>query len=64
MNVIKFQLKKLNILYLKKHSILMVLEKKLLKNFGKLKLIKLPQDIFNLDYKKIENLRWMGKFIS
>jgi DNA ligase (NAD+) len=35
--------------------------KKIVENFWKLNLIKLPQDIFNLDYKKIENLEGWGR---
>ena len=35
--------------------------KKIVENFWNLKLIKLPQDIFNLDYKKIEKLEGWGK---
>jgi DNA ligase (NAD+) len=35
--------------------------KKIVENFWKLKLIKLPQDIFKLDYKKIESLEGWGK---
>ena len=35
--------------------------KKIVENFWKLKLIKYPQDIFNLDYSKIENLDGWGK---
>ena len=35
--------------------------KKIVENFWKLKLIKLPQDIFNLNYDKIENLEGWGK---
>ena len=35
--------------------------KKIVENFWKLKLIKLPQDIFNLDLKKIENLDGWGE---
>ncbi|MDB3890271.1 NAD-dependent DNA ligase LigA, partial [Candidatus Pelagibacter sp.] len=35
--------------------------KKIVENFWKLNLIKLPQDIFNLDFKKIENLEGWGK---
>ncbi|MDC0438920.1 NAD-dependent DNA ligase LigA [Candidatus Pelagibacter sp.] len=35
--------------------------KKLVENFWKLNLIKFPQDIFNLDFKKIENLEGWGK---
>ena len=35
--------------------------KKIVENFWNLKLIKLPQDIFNLDYDKIENLEGWGK---
>ncbi len=35
--------------------------KKIVENFWKLKLIRLPQDIFNLDFKKIENLDGWGK---
>ena len=35
--------------------------KKIVENFWKLKLIKLPQDIFKLDFKKIENLDGWGK---
>ena len=34
--------------------------KKIVENFWKIKLIKLPQDIFKLDYKKIENLEGWG----
>jgi DNA ligase (NAD+) len=35
--------------------------KKIVENFWKLNLIKLPHDIFNLDFKKIENLEGWGK---
>ena len=35
--------------------------KKIVKNFYNLKLIRLPQDIFNLDYDKIERLEGWGK---
>ncbi len=35
--------------------------KKIVENFWDLRLIKLPQDIFNLDYDKIENLEGWGK---
>ena len=35
--------------------------KKIVENFWNLNLIKLPQDIFNLDFKKIENLDGWGK---
>ena len=35
--------------------------KKIVENFWNLNLIKLPQDIFKLDYKKIENLDGWGK---
>ena len=35
--------------------------KKIVENFCKLKLIKYPQDIFNLDYNKIEKLEGWGK---
>ena len=35
--------------------------KKIVENFWKLKLIKLPQDIFNLNYDKIEKLEGWGK---
>jgi DNA ligase (NAD+) len=35
--------------------------KKIVENFWKLKLIKLPQDIFKLDYKRIESLEGWGK---
>jgi DNA ligase (NAD+) len=35
--------------------------KKIVENFWKLNLIKLPQDIFNLDFKEIENLEGWGK---
>ena len=35
--------------------------KKIVENFWKLNLIKLPQDIFNLDFKKIENLEGWGR---
>ena len=41
------------------HLILMVLVK--MENFWKIKLIKFPQDIFELDYKKIESLDGWGK---
>ena len=37
------------------------LGKKIIEEFWKLKLIKLPQDIFKLDYKKIEQLEGWGK---
>jgi DNA ligase (NAD+) len=37
------------------------LGKKIIENFWKLKLIRLPQDIFRLDYKRIENLEGWGK---
>ena len=35
--------------------------KKIVENFWNLKLIRLPQDIFNLNYKKIEQLEGWGK---
>ncbi len=35
--------------------------KKIVENFWKLKLIKFPQDIFNLDYEKIKNLEGWGR---
>ena len=35
--------------------------KKIVENFWNLNLIKLPQDIFNLDFKKIESLEGWGK---
>ncbi|MDA8809160.1 NAD-dependent DNA ligase LigA [Candidatus Pelagibacter bacterium] len=35
--------------------------KKIVENFWKLNLIKLPHDIFNLDFKKIENLAGWGR---
>jgi DNA ligase (NAD+) len=35
--------------------------KKIVENFWNLNLIKLPHDIFNLDFKKIENLEGWGK---
>ena len=35
--------------------------KKIVENFWNLKLIKLPQDIFKLDFKKIESLEGWGK---
>ena len=35
--------------------------KKIVENFWKLNLIKLPQDVFNLDFRKIENLEGWGK---
>jgi len=37
------------------------LGKKIVENFWNLRLIKLPQDIFNLDYKEIEKLEGWGK---
>ncbi|MDC1040863.1 NAD-dependent DNA ligase LigA [Candidatus Pelagibacter sp.] len=39
------------------------LGKKIVENFWKLNLIKLPQDIFKLDFKKIENLEGWGQTI-
>ena len=60
MNVKKFLLRKLNILYLKKHLILRVLEKKIVENFWSLSLVKFPEDIFNLDYSKIRNIEGWG----
>ena len=35
--------------------------KKIVENFWKLKLIKLPQDIFKLDFKKVESLEGWGR---
>ncbi len=35
--------------------------KKIVENFCKLKLIKLPQDIFNLNFKKVESLEGWGR---
>jgi len=35
--------------------------KKIVENFWKMNLVRLPQDIFNLDYKKIEGLEGWGK---
>ena len=35
--------------------------KKIVENFWKLKLIKLPQDIFNLDYNKIQSMEGWGR---
>ena len=35
--------------------------KKIVENFWNKKLIKLPQDIFDLDYKKVENMEGWGK---
>ena len=40
------------------------LGKKIIENFWSLNLIKYPQDIFRLDYKKIENLEGWGKLSS
>ena len=37
------------------------LGKKIVENFWSLKIIKLPQDIFNLDYREIEKLEGWGK---
>ena len=37
------------------------LGKKIIENFWSLNLIKLPQDIFKIDYKKVENLDGWGK---
>ncbi len=37
------------------------LGKKIVENFWKLKLIKLPQDIFKLDFKKVESLEGWGR---
>ena len=39
----------------------MVLEKKIVENFWKIKLIKLPHDIFELNYDKIVSLEGWGK---
>ncbi len=39
----------------------MVLEKKIVENFWKLNFIKFPQDIFKLNYSKIEKLEGWGK---
>ena len=36
------------------------LGKKIVENFWKLRLLRYPQDIFNLDYKKISNLEGWG----
>jgi len=38
--------------------------KKIVENFWNLKLIKLPQDIFNLDYEKIKKLEGWGRLSS
>ena len=35
--------------------------KKIVENFWDLNLLRLPQDIFNLDYDKIENLDGWGR---
>ena len=40
------------------------LGKKVVEKFWDLNLIKKPQDIFNLNYKKIKKFRWMGITIS
>ena len=40
------------------------LGKKIIEGFWKLKFIKYPQDIFKLDYNKIEKLEGWGKVIS
>ena len=48
-------------MFLKKHFNIEGFGKKIVENFWKLNLIKLPQDIFNLDFKKIENLEGWGK---
>ncbi len=37
------------------------LGKKIIENFWELKIIRLPEDIFNLDYEKISNLEGWGK---
>ena len=38
--------------------------KKIVENFYKLKFIKLPQDIFKLDFRKIEKLEGWGLALS
>ena len=38
--------------------------KKIVENFWHLKLIRLPQDIFNLNYDKIEELGRLGEIIN
>ena len=35
--------------------------KKIIENFWELKLVRLPQDIFNLDYNKIEKIEGWGR---
>ena len=47
-------------MFLKKRLILRDLEK-IVEKFWNLKLIKYPQDIFNLDYDRIEKMEGWGK---
>ena len=35
--------------------------KKIVEKFWDLKLVRYPQDIFNLNYNKISKFRWMGE---
>ena len=58
--MIKFQLRKLKHFVSKEAFNIDGLGKKIIEGFWKLKLIKFPQDIFKLDYKKIENLEGWG----
>ena len=55
----KFQLRKLSILFQRRLLILMDLERRLLKSSGLLNCE--TQDIFNLNYNKIESLEGWGK---
>ena len=47
-------------MFQKKHLNIEGLGKKIVEKFWEIKLIKLPQDIFKLDYKKIEDLDGWG----
>ena len=60
--IVSLQLKKnLNILFQKKHLILMDLGKKVIEQFWDLNLIKEPSDIFELNYNKIKKLEGWGE---
>ena len=51
-------------MFQKKHLNIEGFGKKVVENFLQLKFIKYPQDIFNLDYEKIEKLDGWGKLSS
>jgi DNA ligase (NAD+) len=61
MTVIKLAIEKLKHFVSKEAFNIEGFGKKIVENFWNLNLIKLPQDIFNLDFKKIENLEGWGR---